>query len=295
MSDDGTKAKSHKDLIKCLEKKQAIMEHLGDIKEKVTNLPWCYLSEDFQKHINIKLTFHNLEDHQSTHGKVYFQPYPGHGFPSIPWDEIRLYDFEPGLRAETYRIQKNLDNILASFPPPWEIWLERKFFKENEQVGECFRALYHWYAVKEAETHERTDTPHCTVRILQFTEPEELLMRSEVLCALRYMMHKFTYKRYEDQTIFPVLITSIFPSKVRILQVYFDGKYLHFAKSQLYDLKENDHEKYTLLARWMFPVPCGDVETVNIRGRKLSNAVMEQVEDWKQKQEAMNINASTAK
>lgn len=91
-----------------------------------------------------------------------------------------------------------------------------------------------------------------------------------------------------------VLITSIFPSKVRILQVYFDGKYLHFAKSQLYDLKENDHEKYTLLARWMFPVPCGDVETVNIRGRKLSNAVMEQVEDWKQKQEAMNMDASTA-
>jgi hypothetical protein len=45
----------------------------------------------------------------------------------------------------------------------------------------------------------------------------------------------------------------------------------------------------------MFPVLCGDVETVNIRGRKLSNAVMEQVEDWKQKQEAMNINASTAK
>ncbi|OJJ68587.1 hypothetical protein ASPBRDRAFT_57942 [Aspergillus brasiliensis CBS 101740] len=294
MADPTAQPMSQKDLIKCLEKKQAILERLNAMTKRVTNLPFSSLSEDFRGRIGIEITYLDLRDHLSTSDKVYFKPYPAHDFPTIPWNEVKLYDFDPGRRAQTFRVQNNLNNVLASFTPPWPIWIEHKFYSEDgnsrTEVGECLEALYHWYTVNEAETHPETTTPHCTVRIMQFTDPEEdLLMRSEVICALKYMMCRLKFVRYEDQTIFPMLITSIFPSKVRILQVYFDGESLRFAKSQLYDLTENDYEKYALLARWMFPVPDGDVNTVHIRGRKLSVDVQQQVDVWKQRQDVMNM------
>ncbi|PWY73451.1 hypothetical protein BO83DRAFT_427101 [Aspergillus eucalypticola CBS 122712] len=295
MSVVGPNAKAHKDLIKCLEKKQAIMERLAEIKERVTNLPSSYLSQAFQEHIGIVLTYYDLRDHFGTSDKVYFIPYAGRLFPTIPWDEAELFDFDPSPRRETYHIHRNLDKILAYLTPVKEIWTERKFFGDNVQVGEDFRDFYHWYVVKEADAQGDSEKTHCTLRVLQYTEPEELLMRSEVLSAVTYMMHKLMYKCYKDQTIFPVLITSIFPSKVRILQVYFDGEDLHFSKTHIYDLRENHHHTYTLLARWGYPIPCGDLKTVNIRGRKLSAAVMEQVEDWKEEQEAMNMDDSPDK
>ena len=77
-----------------------------------------------------------------------------------------------------------------------------------------------------------------------------------------------------------VLIVSIFPSQARILQVYFDGEYLHIAKSKLYEFKSKMKEKYTLFARWSVAEPCGEVKTVQIDGEDLPASVIKQMEAY---------------
>ncbi|RAL16042.1 uncharacterized protein BO97DRAFT_403210 [Aspergillus homomorphus CBS 101889] len=103
-------------------------------------------------------------------------------------------------------------------------------------------------------------------------EPEEKLLRTEVLALVGIMRTRLSRATLKEHTIIPInMISCMRQRKARILQAHFDGEDLVIRKSGLYDFSTRDlrEKNIPLFLLYMASRPIGDTKAYKRRIREV--------------------------
>ncbi|KAI9867955.1 MAG: hypothetical protein M1813_007777 [Trichoglossum hirsutum] len=116
--------------------------------------------------------------------------------------------------------------------------------------------------------------PHIACALVSYGDDEGRLLRSELLCALFLMCERMHLRKYQSHLIIPVFVYSFTGFRARVIQVHFDGGFLHVRLSEFLQFHwQNENVDNTkLLLRWMMNTPCRETafhSTENAGGRRV--------------------------
>ncbi|RAL00037.1 uncharacterized protein BO80DRAFT_502927 [Aspergillus ibericus CBS 121593] len=263
-------------------KKTAVVHHdLTRIFNATKNFSRTALTNGDLESLGIKLSHLDLEGDPHGGHQTFYQPLPKSELPAIDWGSIEFSNWTEGDSDEVHRVEYTLQHVSNEVWCSWLVddkqvsWVQQGCYHEEPRVasGEHTPDVpYEWQTCAEFEASS-IDIPHCGFRLYHYAQPEEPLRRSEVLPIVGYMRWRLTQFDYIRHYTFPVVVISIFRSKVRILHAYHDGNHLHISKSHFVDFKENKRGNYELLVRWIHGVPCGDTTApLSIEGEELDES-----------------------
>ncbi|PYI03947.1 hypothetical protein BO78DRAFT_373950 [Aspergillus sclerotiicarbonarius CBS 121057] len=244
-----------------------VLHDLTRILNATKELDHTALTDSDLEALGIKSSELDLEGAPHGDHKSFYQPLPRSELPVIKWDKVRFSEWSEGYSDEVHRVEYTLQSVSNKLLCSWLendkklSWSQQECHRERPSVatGEhTFDAPYQWQTFADFQS-DSIDIPHCSFRMYHYAEPEESLRRSEVLAITGYMRCRLRQFDYVCHYTFPVVAISIFRSKVRILHAYHDGHHLYVSKSQFVDVKENNHENYELLVRWVHGTDGGPV------------------------------------
>ncbi|KAE8354007.1 hypothetical protein BDV28DRAFT_95356 [Aspergillus coremiiformis] len=269
-------------------KTKIVCSHLEHVFEAMKISKHTALADLDLEKLRIKLSSLDLEGNSHGDNSAFFRALSKSELPEIEWEEVEFSEWTEGYSDEPRRIDNTLQSLSNQLWGAWlrynkkQPWIQRKCYKEVPSIGTgeyTPDVPYEWQTHGDVEATSLA-IPHCSFRVIHYADPGEPLRRSEVLPIVAYMRWRMIQFDYIEHYIFPVLVVSIFRSKVRLLQAYHDGEHLRISKSKFYDLTENISGIYELLIQWIHGIPCGDTEApLHIKGEDLDDSTIKRIEN----------------
>ncbi|MCJ1467785.1 hypothetical protein MMC07_006410 [Pseudocyphellaria aurata] len=98
---------------------------------------------------------------------------------------------------------------------------------------------------------------HLACVMIDGAAADDRLRRSELICAVQYIMRGILLDKLDEFLVNPVFVYSFSDRDARIIQAHFDGSHLIVRTTPYLNFEEKNEENIKLFLRWMMCEPTG--------------------------------------